>query len=136
MFFRRLKGTQISSLLHFCFVFKRFVFLFFWYFLQNSSLVFSFIFFHLSVDSIYSSITTLIWWSLQSHTVTMFWYQFQLFLILKNWFHFSVFFFLSFSWYCCTKSGGEKERKNILLGPSILKKLYRDGGEWGGKSNE
>jgi len=51
----------------------------------------------------------------------MFWYQFQLFLILKNWFHFSV-FFLSFSWYCCTKSGGEKERKNILLGPSILKK--------------
>ena len=35
---------------------------------------------------------------------------------------FFCFFFLSFSWYCCTKSGGEKERKNILLGPSILKK--------------
>jgi len=35
---------------------------------------------------------------------------------------YSLFFFLSFSRYCCTKSGGEKERKNILLGPSILKK--------------
>lgn len=51
----------------------------------------------------------------------MFWYQFQLFLILKNWFHFSVFFFFLSLGTAAQKVGGEKERKNILLGPSILK---------------
>lgn len=122
--FRRLKGTQISSLLHFCFVLNGLFFVFLIFFAKQQFSFFFHLFSSLYRQHIqqYNNLDLMIITKSYCHNVLV---SVSTFLDFEKLVSFFCFFFLSFSWYCCTKSGGEKERKNILLGPSILKKTVQ-----------